>query len=481
MASVPIPFPLSSSPGASTQESAGRLINCFAEPLGKDIEASKKLVPPAVVWRKSPGLTKFATSSQTGFRGAQLVNSTLYAAWSGKASSFDSSGTETTLSGTLTGTEKVFWARNNKTPTPDLVCVAPGTGAFSVTSSAVSAFADTDVGAPNSVGFMDGFFIFTYGNGTLQASGLNDVTIATTDKTTAQSKPGGLTRGLAFNGQFFALGPVFGEVYTDNANPTGFPFSRSYVLQRGLLSPYAIAGQEDGFGSALIWVADDNSVVLHNGTPVPQKISPPDLDRLISQVTDKTTLEASVYIAGGHPKWRLTCASFTWDFDIGTQKWNECSSYQQLRTRAVGGHSAFGKWIMGDTQAGQLIYIDPTNFTEVGSPLVMQMESGPVVNFPNRTKVARADFNFDTGVGIATGQDPIATNPQVGISWSNDGGLIYSNEFQRALGRQYEASRIVMLRTGQTGVQGRRWRLKISDPVYGGFMGATQDMSLRNH
>jgi hypothetical protein len=275
-----------------------------------------------------------------------------------------------------------------------------------------------------------------------------------------------------------ALGPNFGEVYSDTANPTGFPFTRSYVLQRGLLSPYAIAGHEDGFASALIWVADDYSVVQHNGSPIPLKISPPDLDRLIAGVADKTTLEASVYISQGHPKWVISCPTFTWEFDIGSQKWNERASYLGMRWRAIGGCSAFGKWIMGDTQAGQLIYVDPTNFTEVGSPLVMQIESGPVVNFPNRTKVARADFNFVTGVGIATGPDPIATNPQVGVSWSNDGGLTYSNEFARPLGRQQTASRVTMLRSGQTGDQGRRWRLKISDPIYGAFLGGVQSMQL---
>lgn len=479
-APVQIPYPLSSSPGASTQESAGRLINCYAEPLGKDVLTTKGMKPPVVVWRKCPGLSLFGTSANTGFRGAIKVDNIVYASWSGKASRFDSTGAETALTGTLNGTEKVFWARNNKT-TPDIVCVAPGTGAFSVTSSAVSSFADTDVGAPNSVSFMDGYFIFTYGDGTLQASGLNAVTIATTDKTTAQSKSGGLTRSVPFNGQLVALGPAFGEVYTDTANAAGFPFTRSYVLQRGLLSPYGIAGHEDGFASALLWVADDSSVVQYNGTPNPLKVSPPDLERLIAGVADKTTLEASVYISQGHPKWVISCPTFTWEFDLGSQKWNERRSYQQTRWRAISGCNAYGKWLTGDTQGGRLLYINETAFDEVGNPLVMQIDSGPVQNFPNRTRVGRADFNFVTGVGIATGQDPIATAPTVGISWSNDGGITYGNEFVRKLGRQATPSRITMLRTGMTGSVGRRWRLKVSDPVYVAFMGGSQETQLRNH
>jgi hypothetical protein len=476
-----IPFPLSSTPGASPQESAGRLINCYAEPLGSVVQADKKLAPPKVVWRKSPGLSLFGASTQTGFRGQLLVDNTLYAAWSGKASRYASTGVETALTGTLNGTEKVFWARNNNSPA-DIVSVAPGTGAFTVTSSAVSSFAAVGIGAPNSVCFMDSFFIFSYGDGTLQASGQNGVTINTLDKTKAQSKPGGLYRCLPFNGQLVALGPNFGEVYSNTANPTGFPFTRSYVLQRGLIGPYAIAGHEDGFGTALMWVADDNSVVQANGTPIPSKISPPDLERLISKVADKTTLEASVYISGGHPKWVISCPTFTWEFDLGSQKWNERQSYQQARWRAIGGCYAFGKWLTGDTQAGRLLYVDDTNFTEFGNPLVFHIESGPVQNFPNRTKVARADFDFVTGVGIATGLDPIATTPSVGISWSQNLGVTWGNELVRALGRQAEPeARVTVLRTGMTGIQGRRWKLTVSDPVYTALLGGTQDMEVRRH
>jgi hypothetical protein len=470
-----IPFPLSSSPGANPQESAGRLINCYAEPLGKTVGASKGAAPPQIVWHKSPGLSLFGTSANTGFRYALLVNNTVYTAWNGKASTWTSGGVETTLTGTLTGTEKVFWARNNAA-TPDVVCVAPGTGAFTVTSAAVTTFADTDVGAPNSVTFMDGFFIFSAGDGTLTASGLNAVTIATTDRTKAQSKPGGITRVVTFNGQLYALGPAFGEVYTNTANPVGFPFTRSYVLQRGIIGPYAIAGHQDGFGSALIWVADDFSVVQANGTPNPLKISPPDLDRLIAAVSDKTTLEASVYISGGHPKWVIKCPTFCWEFDLGSQKWNERQSYLSTTWRAVGGCSAFGKWIVGDTKGNRLLYIDIANGSEFGDPLQFIMESGPVQNFPNQIKVAQADFNFVTGVGVATGADPSDTDPDVGISWADNGGISWLSEITRKLGRQATQQAITVFRTGKTGKQGRRWRLKVSANIYVGFLGGTQSM-----
>jgi hypothetical protein len=480
-----IPFPLSTAPGAFNQEAAGRLINSYAEPLGQTVKASWPT--PEVVWRKTPGLTLFGTSTHPGYRGGILIGgTTLYTAWNEKAARFSSNGVETVLTGTLSGSEKVFWARNNQTvPAPDVVCVAPNSGAFIVTSSAVAGYSvtDPDIGQPNSVGFLDGYFIFTYGSGKMQASGLNSTSINTLDYTTEQAKGGGLLRGLPYFGQYYVWGPNHGAVYSNTAQSSGFPFTRSYVIQRGLLGRYAVAGHEDNFGNALIWVADDNSVVMANGSPNPTKISSPDLDRLIEDVVDKNSLEASVYISQGHPKWVLTCDTFTHEFDIGTQKWNERASYQVPRWRSILGTSAFGKWIVGDTKGNRLLYVDDDAYNEYLEPLIMVLESGPVVKFPNRTRVARADFNFVVGTGIATGSDPSATAPTVGISWSNDGGFTWSNEFIRQIGRQSDpnTSNLVMLRTGMTRNVGRRWRLRVSGEVYAAFLGGTQDTLMRRY
>jgi hypothetical protein len=126
--------------------------------------------------------------------------------------------------------------------------------------------------------------------------------------------------------------------------------------------------------------------VRANGTPIPTKVSPPDLDRLIAGVTDKTTLEASVYISSGHPKWRLTSATFTWEFDLGTEKWNEVKSYNKTRTRAVSGHSAFGKWMVGDTDAKQILYIDSNAFDEVGIPSSSRSKAGQSCQLPEPNK-----------------------------------------------------------------------------------------------
>ena len=288
------------------------------------------------------------------FCGGLLVAGTLYTAWDGKVATFDSTGTETVLSGSLlTTTQKGFWARNNNTTT-DIVFVDPDNGAYTVTSSAVSAFADVDAAGVNSVCFQHGYFFFTRGDGRVINSDLNAVTVNGLGFTTADAKPDGALRAIPWQRPTLHLRRKASiQIYGDTANaPPAFPYSLVATVSTGLAGRYAVAGHEDGFGGkGLIWVADDNTVVILKGYQ-PDKISPPQLDRLIEAVFDKNTLEACVYISGGHPKWVLSCDAWTWEFDLNTQKWNERASYLIPRWRGTQAVFAFDKWIMGDTMSG---------------------------------------------------------------------------------------------------------------------------------
>jgi hypothetical protein len=467
------------------QEGAGRLLNCFAEPLGDG----------RAVWARCPGLTRFATSTQTGFCGGLLVAGTLYTAWNGHVATFTSSGTETVLTGgPITTTSKGFWARNNRL-TPDIVFVDPDNHVYTVALTPtppetlqVGLFVDADVVGANSVCFQHGYFFFTLGDGHVFASDLNSVNVNSLAFTVAEAKPDGALRAIPWQDQLYIFGPSSIEIYQDTANtPPAFPYSLVNSMSTGLAGRYAVAGHEDGFGGkGLIWVADDNTVVILNGYQ-PNKISPPQLDRLIEAVTDKNTLEACVYISGGHPKWVLSCPDWTWEFDLNTQKWNERASYEIARWRGTQAVYAFGKWIVGDTisdsdtvSGSKLQAVDNMAHDEDGDPLLYRLESGPVAKFPNRTVVPRADFQFATGTGIATGPDPIATQPRVRISWSDNGGVHWGNPLHRELGVQGRGEqRVTVTRTGMAGPGGRRWRLDVTDPVHVGLMGGDQATQLR--
>ncbi len=278
------------------------------------------------------------------------------------------------------------------------------------------------------------------------------------------------------------------EVYQNGGasiSAPAFPYARNTVINRGLLGANAIAGWEDGFGK-LIWVADDFGVYRFQNylSFAPEKISPPDLDRLIKAVSDKSTLRASVYVHAGHSIWVLSSPTWTWEFNLNTEKWNEKWSTDgtgliSTRWRGDGGIFAFGKWLLGSSTTGNIVMIDDTVFKEENQPVTYRIESGPVQNFPNRTRVGRVDFDFDTGVGIPSGAAN-EQDPQVRISWSDDDGTTWKVPVIRKLGLGGKSlRRISVVGVGQTGVQGRRWRLEVTDAVYVGFLGGVMDVDSR--
>lgn len=479
---VQIPWPLSSSPGASPQESGGRLKNCYAEPLG-DVAGAKQ------VWRRSAGMTLFGTTGLTGYRGAILMPGLLYVAELNRLISVSSTGVVTDI-GALAGSQPVSMARNNLNPTPQLAIVTENGAFYSSGGSAPVSWPDADLPQPNSVFFQDGYFFWTIGDGRAFASDLNSSSVNSLSFVTIQSRSSdSLIRGVPYKGVALFFKTSSCEAWNDTANPTPtFPYSRLQVIDRGLLAANAISGWQDGFGQ-LLWVADDGGVYRFTDASSfgLQKVSSPDVDRAIASVADPTTLIAGCYINGARAIWHLSSPTWTWEFNLNSEKWNERESYQPgnnttgafSRWRGLGGTFAFGKWILGDQQTGNLGYIDPTNQQEFGQPIRMRMESGPVQNFPNRTRIGRADFNWVTGTGISSGSAN-QQEPQAEISWTDDGGTKWAYPVLRKLGARANADqRVTVLNAGVSGPRGRRWRMDVSDPVYAGFINATQSSDPR--
>lgn len=476
-----IGFPTGSHPGSHPHEAAGRLVNAFAEPLGPG-------APGAAVIKRSPGLGAFTSATAdddtalTGFRGMMLAGNNLYMAFKDVLVYTTLAGGVPVMIGDLIGEGPVYFARNNKSPTPDLTVVTE-LGWFSFTTAAVTEIVDADLPSPSTICFQDGYFFISAGS-LCFASGLNDITIAVLDKTTAEAKPDTLVRVVSYAQNLLLMGATSIEVFVNRANPEGFPFSRVTVIDRGLAGPRAVAGFEEGFGKALAWVGDDNAVHVLDGYQA-TRISDPDVDRAIESIIDKTTLEMAAFIDGGHAWISLSSPSWTWDYNLTTQEWNERQSSlsngtQLTRWRATGNTAfAFGKWLVGDTLSGKSFQITGAAKKEDDNPLIWHVESVPDAVFPNRRSYPKADFNFVPGVGVATGEDPLETTPRVSISWSDDGGLSYSNPLLREIGRQGLASRVTLARTGLCGQQGRRWRLRVSDPVHVGLMAGDEEAEAR--
>ncbi len=463
-----ITLPTSTAPGQHPQESGGRLINCFAEALGE--AAGTKMAI-----RRVAGVDTFAEVDEDTYRGGQIVGAEFYAAYAGTAVRVDAGGSVTALTGSLTGSDGVIWARNNKS-TPDLVAVSPANGAFTVSSTAIAAYPDADVGSPNSVFFLNGHFFFTRGDGTMIASDINSTAINTLNSATAESKPDTLYRGIPLGtGQALFCGSGSMEVW-GGVNDTGFPLSYIQTIPRGILGSYAVTGHEDGFGYGIFIVGDDNAVSRLNGYQL-EKVSPPDLDRLIEAVADKSTVHINCYVNQGHGFVVVQCPAWTWVYDINTSSWHERQSYNQLAWRGLFPHNAFGKWLVGDRLSGNILAIETLARGEVDSPLRMIVETGPMGNFPQGSRVNRLDMYASTAVGLVSGAVNVV-NPVINVQISYDNGFRWSNAWRRELGPVGSTRKVTVNNLGLCGPQGIKLRFSITDGVHASIMGGDIDVQL---
>jgi hypothetical protein len=462
---VSIPFPRSSLPGYSAAEGQGRLINAFVEKDGD-----------LFVWRRAPGLTTFTNTTFSGPRGFLEVAGFLYGAYEDRAVVIDAGGGITTLAGDLTGAKPVTWARNNAA-TPDVVVVTEE-GAFTLSPTAVSSYADGDLPQPNSVSFLDGFFLFTIADGRFFASDLNSTAIDALSFAKAEAKPDGLTRGIVSGQYFYGFGPSSFERWR-NVGTSPFPLARDGVVPVGIAGPWAVAGYEDGWDGNPIFVASDCTVRELNGFQA-NVISTRYIERIIAAVPDKTQLYASVHVVGGHAYWVLSSPDWTWVYDLSTQAWHERKSYGLKVWRGRHAVRAFNRWLVGDTESTKLLTITEQSLTEDGNALAAVIESGPVKQFPARVAVKAAWFDFVLGQGDARSSSIPENDPQVVIQWSHDGGVTWSNPIVRSLGQQGQSRQQVRInRLGLTTHHGIRFRLTVSDPVYVSLMGGEVEAEAR--
>jgi hypothetical protein len=97
-------------------------------------------------------------------------------------------------------------------------------------------------------------------------------------------------------------------------------------------------------------------------------------------------------------------------------------------------------------------------------------------DFPNRVRIARADFDL-----VVPGVNADSPEPTIDISWSDDGGATFGNPYTRSLGDSTSETvqRITVLNTGYSKPMGRRWKLECSDPVDFALLGGDMSAEIR--
>ena len=239
-------------------------------------------------------------------------------------------------------------------------------------------------------------------------------------------------------------------------------FERTATHPIGCKGRFSASVVQDG----IIFVAADDTVRLGRGRTW-RDVSTPEISRLLEDL-DGETLRSWSYKKGGREFYALACDDWVKELNLRTGFWNDRESLidgKISRWRA----EHYAKWgsddIFGSNADTRLYAASEDVFDEDGTTHTGTIDSPPQHAFPNGAQFHSIFVDVLPGVGLNSAEAH-EKDPQLMISWSDDGGRSYSNEIRRPVGRIGEYSAQVRAnRLGSTGPIGRSWRLQWSAPV----------------
>lgn len=459
-------FPTSSAPGQRAGEGEGRLVNAHVIKEGDNL-----------YWRRAPGLSDAFSTGQSTPRGMFEFSGELYAAYSGVVVKRTTGGSNVLLSGSLTGSDQVTFARNIKQPTADLVACRSSGGPYVINTSAgtVGAHPDSDLPVTvNSVDSLSGFHLYTNPTDSkIYASDLNTTAQNALSYATAESRPDDLIRGVTFGDTYLAFGKASIEPWK-NVGASPFPLERhTTVVPVGLLTFGGVAGAQQGWDRNLFFVAHDGTVRELRGYNA-VRISTPAVERFIADSTT-STLTAFVYTCSAGAFWVLTSDVGTWEYNVTTASWSQRQSASGTGWRAKHSAKQAETWFLGDKLSTSFLTINPSVSKEATAALTFEVESAGLKEYPARYTIPSLFLDMTLGVGDGTTPNPVGE-----FAHSRDGGQTWSAWRSFNLGAAGATVGPVRFNgLGMASHNGLRIKVRVSDPVMFSLIGAEAKITER--
>lgn len=467
----PLSLPIESNPGRFGQDGDPRLVNVFAEKRGDKDQAGKGMVAHYAV----PGLTAWATIANGGAtRGLFAVDNSQLLAVSGQAVvSLDPFGNGTFLGGMM-GTGHVSFARNLKSPEPQIVLVSSSQTKV-VKGLTLSDITDPDLPPANSCDFLNRYVLFGHSTGRFSYSDINEATsISSLSYYVAEGKPDGLKRLKVFGNQVWLFGEETTEIWvlTDSVDN---PFRRldGPYLDVGCLATHAVTQ----VGQRLAWVANDFTVRLASGYDA-AIISTHAVSSAIEALADPREIEASVMTIRGHQMLRLNSSEWTWVCNLtpGYGMWHEEQSIGMSRRRAAHYARFAGKHITGDAEAAKLWEVDADVGVDGDTPLICRLVTAPQHVYPGEVEFNALYLDGIAGAGLNTPDAAQTLDPVFMVRDSDDGGATWSSELTLPVGRLGATkTRAVAHQLGTSSEDGRQFEISWDAAANKAITGAAVD------
>ena len=346
------------------------------------------------------------------------------------------------LLGEVGGESRAFFSDNGK----QLIVICEGKG-FIVDETLTPVFQQitapgfTANGTPETVTFVDGFFLVTTNAKKIIRSNINDgLTWNSLNFGTAEADPDDLKAIVTLKNQPYAGGAKTIEMFR-NIGASGFSFQRvtGYVISKGVFAPHTFIAAADriffvGGGemeSPAIWVLPPAGE--------PEKISTDAIDTQLQRmgIEDINNAFAWSYSQNGGYFVGFSFTNQCFVYDVASGLWHDRESQvldskgfvYTTRWRANCILTAYNNVYVADSQSGKIGELSPFLYREFDRAIRRTVITPPISNQIQPFFISRVDAVMDQGrVG-----NPSASPVSVALSWSTD-AITWSNPIQAEVG-----------------------------------------------
>ena len=272
------------------------------------------------------------------------------------------------------------------------------------------------------------------------------------------------------------------EIY-QNVGNVDFPLERvpGGFIELGCLAPYSTAKID----RVAVWLGRSENgqgiVYAANGLS-PERISTHAVEQAISRYANPDKAVAFTYSRDGHSFYVLNFEEATWCYDFSTGMWHERAFTNEDGDleRALPNNLVFrdsknplvssqyyNTFFVGDYRTNQVYFLKEGYYWNGGLSTLMRMRISPHIS-ASKKRVFHNSFEIDMQTGVGLDGGGLGSNPQIMMSYSNDGGHTWSNEAWTSLGQSIGGigefnKRVKWNRLGSA--RDRVYKVAVSDPV----------------
>jgi hypothetical protein len=304
---------------------------------------------------------------------------------------------------------------------------------------------------PQSCTALDGYFI-AHGPNSDQfywSSPFDPSTWNALDFASAENLNDKLQRAITVERELYLIGSQSTEIWATTGGEDTFDRIQGTYIPYGTAAPLSAAV----IGQALLWLAQDTnggSVVMQARGLQSKRVSTHAIEQEIAGYVTTNDAYALTYQQHGHLFYVLSfpTAGKTWVYDLATQLWHERSSlvpdpsqpdqvapisYVESSWRARC-HAYFaGINLIGDSRGPNIAQLSTNIYSENGVDMICKRVSPHVSNKAEYLTISGAEFIFQPGVGLATG-NPEDVDPHAMLRVSKDGGRQWSAQRTAPIG-----------------------------------------------